>query len=78
MVKPCYCNLFLPYGGFQKIVWLLSRRFGFRHTTTWKSFSTVATQCKLSAIDGNIVIFETRYYYYFIPSFQKKTKQYYY
>jgi hypothetical protein len=23
-------------------------------------------------IDGNLVIFETRYYYYFLPSFQKK------
>ena len=26
----------------------------------------------LATIDGNLVIFETRYYYYFLPSFQKK------
>ena len=25
-----------------------------------------------STIGGNLVIFETRYYYYFLPSFQKK------
>jgi hypothetical protein len=24
------------------------------------------------SIGGNLVIFETRYYYYFLPSFQKK------
>ena len=26
----------------------------------------------VQGIDGNLVIFETRYYYYFLPSFQKK------
>ena len=25
-----------------------------------------------NTIGGNLVIFETRYYYYFLPSFQKK------